>query len=87
MSMTLDECDRLFEAAQDATTVSAACHALAPLFDAFKGIEVAVARSNTYWRARIAEEQPWPAAAAMAKMLDAPAGTSVRMALQENYPC
>ena len=57
--MTLDECDRSFERVRAASTPAEACYALTPLFDAYSVISIELTRGTVFWRARIAQDQPW----------------------------
>ena len=63
--MTLDECDRLFDAVQRASSPAEACHALTPLFEQYPVINIELTRGNIFWRARIANERPWSGIAEM----------------------
>lgn len=57
--MTLDECDRMFEVVRKASTPAEACHALEPLFSVYEVISIELTRGTIFWRARIAQDQPW----------------------------
>jgi hypothetical protein len=58
--MTFDECDYQFEVVRAASSLSEACFALEPLFNAYKVVNIELARGNTiFWRARIAKSYPW----------------------------
>ena len=59
--MNLDECDRIFAQIRDASSPSAVCHALTPLFDYYEVINIELNHGTVFWRARLTEEQPWAA--------------------------
>jgi RES domain len=84
--MTFDECDHQFEKVRAASSLSEACFALEPLFDAYEVVSIELARGNSiFWRARIAESCPWTS---IEKMGCPPAQQVVVGRLNDRYiPC
>ena len=63
--MNLGECDRIFAQVHGASSPSAICHALQPLFDQYEVINLELNRGTVFWRARSTEDKPWAAIAEM----------------------
>lgn len=59
--MNLDQCEAIFDRALSSSNEAAFCHHIAPLFDVYEILSVGMGRgSNTFWRARATEGDPWP---------------------------
>jgi RES domain-containing protein len=83
--MNLEECDYIFAQVLGASSPSAVCHALQPLFDHYEVINIELNRGIVFWRARLTEEKPW---AAVAEMGYPPAKYAKPGRLNdENTPC
>lgn len=59
--MNLDQCEAIFDRALSSRNEAEFCHHIAPLFDVYEILSVGMGRgSNTFWRARATEGDPWP---------------------------
>lgn len=59
--MNLEHCDAIFELALASSNEAEFCHHISPLFDVYEILSVGLGRgSNTFWRARLVEGDPWP---------------------------
>lgn len=63
--MTLSRFASLFRHVREATSVSAACHALTPIFDQYELVSIGLTRGPLFWRARFSGVEPWSAVSDM----------------------
>lgn len=57
--MSLNRFELPFRSVREATSVAAACYALAPIFDEYEVISLGLTRGSIFWRARLAGVDPW----------------------------
>lgn len=57
--MTLDECDKAFARIRSTTLPAEVCHALEPIFDYYEVMNIELGRDSVFWRARLAEANPF----------------------------
>ena len=59
VSMTLDECEAIFDRAVMSSTEAEFCHSVEPLFDEYQILSLEFGRGSIYWRARIVSDEPY----------------------------
>lgn len=57
--MTLDECEKIFDAALACQNEADFCHVVEPLFEEYEILSLEFGRGSIFWRARLIDEEPY----------------------------